>query len=160
MAPPRRPDPEPLETDDVRAVTVGTVAWAVLLLALLAAYPRLDEDGRGSWVWIAAAGFRCDRRRNQEQRPRRRYVARSLSRSPPVSRRVGRPPAATRSAARPPARGPRAGRRPASARPSHRPPRPGRGQPVGRGRVHRPPGVDPPGHVVAGDGQLLVLLPR
>jgi len=57
MAPPRRPDPEPLETDDVRAVTVGTVAWGVLLLALLAAYPRLDDDGRGSWVWIAAAGF-------------------------------------------------------------------------------------------------------
>lgn len=57
MAPPRRPDPEPLETDDVRAVTVGTVAWGVLLVAVLVAYPRLDDDGRGSWVWIAAAGF-------------------------------------------------------------------------------------------------------
>jgi hypothetical protein len=57
MAPPRRPDPEPLETDDVRAVTVGTVAWGVLLVVLLAAYGRLDDDGRGSWVWIAAAGF-------------------------------------------------------------------------------------------------------
>jgi hypothetical protein len=57
MAAPRRPDPEPLETDDVRAVTVGTVAWGVLLVVLLAAYGRLDDGGRGSWVWIAAAGF-------------------------------------------------------------------------------------------------------
>ena len=57
MAPPRRPDPEPLETDDVRAVTVGTVAWGVLLVVLLVSYQRLDDDGRGSWVWIAAAGF-------------------------------------------------------------------------------------------------------
>ena len=57
MAPPRRPDPEPLETDDVRAVTVGTIAWGVLLVVLLVSYPRLDDDGRGSWVWIAAAGF-------------------------------------------------------------------------------------------------------
>ena len=57
MAPPRRPDPEPLETDDVRAVTVGTVAWGVLLVVLLVSYQRLDDDGRGSWVWVAAAGF-------------------------------------------------------------------------------------------------------
>lgn len=57
MAPPRRPDPEPLETDDVRAITVGTVAWGVLLVVLLASYGRLDDDGRGSWVWVAAAGF-------------------------------------------------------------------------------------------------------
>ena len=56
MAPPRRPDPEPLRTDDVTAVTVGTVAWAVLLVVLVAMYGRL-EDGHESWVWIAAAGF-------------------------------------------------------------------------------------------------------
>jgi len=57
MAPPRRPDPEPLRTDDVTAVTVGTVAWAVLLVVLLAMYGRLEDDGHESWVWIAAAGF-------------------------------------------------------------------------------------------------------
>ena len=57
MAPPRRPDPEPLHTDDVTAVTVGTVAWAVLLVVLLAMYGRLEDDGHESWVWIAAAGF-------------------------------------------------------------------------------------------------------
>jgi hypothetical protein len=57
MAPPRRPDPEPLRTDDVTAVTIGTVAWAVLLVVLLATYGRLEDDGHESWVWIAAAGF-------------------------------------------------------------------------------------------------------
>ena len=57
MAPPRRPDPEPLETDDVRVVTIGTIAWGVLLVVLLASYGRLEDDGRGSWVWVAAAGF-------------------------------------------------------------------------------------------------------
>ena len=56
MAAPRRPDPEPLRTDDVRAVTIGTVAWAVLLVVLLILGDRLDEQGRGSWVWVAAAG--------------------------------------------------------------------------------------------------------
>jgi hypothetical protein len=57
MAPPRRPDPEPLPTDDVTAVTVGTVAWGVLLIVLLALYGRLEDSGRESWVWVAAAGF-------------------------------------------------------------------------------------------------------
>ncbi|MEO6206199.1 MAG: hypothetical protein ABIO67_12595 [Mycobacteriales bacterium] len=31
---PRRPDPEPLETDDVRLVAVGTGLWAVALVVL------------------------------------------------------------------------------------------------------------------------------
>src|SRR5215218_1885737 len=57
MAPPRRPDPEPLRTDDVTAVTVGTVAWGVLLVVLVVLHDRLEDDGRGSWVWVAAAGF-------------------------------------------------------------------------------------------------------
>jgi hypothetical protein len=57
MAPPRRPDPEPLRTDDVTAVTVGTVAWGLLLVVLVALHGRLEESGRESWVWIAAAGF-------------------------------------------------------------------------------------------------------
>lgn len=57
MATPRRPEPEPLETDDVRVVALGTVLWAVALAASVLLGGRLDEDGRGSWVWIAAAGF-------------------------------------------------------------------------------------------------------
>lgn len=57
MAAPRRPDPEPLRTDDVTAVTVGTVAWGVLLVVLVALHGRLEDSGRESWVWVAAAGF-------------------------------------------------------------------------------------------------------
>ena len=36
-APPRRPDPEPLELDDTRFVLVGTLLWFAGLLALLVA---------------------------------------------------------------------------------------------------------------------------
>jgi hypothetical protein len=57
MAAPRRPDPEPLVTDDVKIVTFGTVLWAVALVAALALRGRLDDDGRDSWVWVAAAGL-------------------------------------------------------------------------------------------------------
>ena len=57
MTPPRRPDPEPLRTDDVAAITVGTIAWAVLLVALLLLRGRLEDAGNEEWVWVAAAGF-------------------------------------------------------------------------------------------------------
>ena len=57
MAPPRRPDPEPLRTDDVAAITVGTIAWAVLLVVLLLLHGRLEDSGNESWIWVAAAGF-------------------------------------------------------------------------------------------------------
>jgi hypothetical protein len=83
MAPPRRPDPEPLETDDVRAVTVGTVGWGLLLLVLLAAYPRLDDDGRGSWVWIAAAGFGLGLVGVRHVRRRRAALSRAVPPSAP-----------------------------------------------------------------------------
>lgn len=47
----RRPDPEPLRTDDRRTVLVGTVIWAVLLVAAVVLRGRLEESGRGWWVW-------------------------------------------------------------------------------------------------------------
>ena len=50
-SPPRLPDPPPLQTDDVRAVGIGTVAWLVALLVLLPFTGRLREDGHG-WVVI------------------------------------------------------------------------------------------------------------
>lgn len=53
MAANRRPDPEPLETDDVRLITLGTLAWLVVLVVLLVT----DAGGeRDRWVWVAAAG--------------------------------------------------------------------------------------------------------
>jgi hypothetical protein len=57
MVPPRRPDPEPLETDDVMVVTVGTALWGVALVVTAALHGRLGDEGRTSWVWISAAGF-------------------------------------------------------------------------------------------------------
>jgi hypothetical protein len=46
-----------METDDVAIVTVGTVLWAVALAAALLLQDRLDDQGRDSWVWVAAAGL-------------------------------------------------------------------------------------------------------
>jgi hypothetical protein len=66
-----RPDPPPLETDDVRTVTVGTAAWAVALVVLVVL--RLADVTRVEGWWIAMcacglalglAGIRyCQRRR-------------------------------------------------------------------------------------------------
>jgi hypothetical protein len=56
VPPPRRPDPEPLEADEVTLITVGTALWAVALVVAFVLRDRLDDDGRGRWVWVAAAG--------------------------------------------------------------------------------------------------------
>ena len=51
----RQPDPEPLETDDVRVVLVGTAAWAVALVALAVA--RLaGAPVHGWWLVMCAYG--------------------------------------------------------------------------------------------------------
>lgn len=49
----RRPDPEPVETDDVAIITAGTVLWVLALVVLLVLRGRLEDD---DWVWVAAAG--------------------------------------------------------------------------------------------------------
>jgi hypothetical protein len=56
VTPPRRPAPEPLETDDVTVVVVGTALWLVGLVVTLVLHDRLDRSGRGDWVWIMCAG--------------------------------------------------------------------------------------------------------
>jgi H+/Cl- antiporter ClcA len=53
MTRPRRPDPPPLETDDVRIAVVGTGAWAVALVALLLIGP--PEADRW-WLWVCVTG--------------------------------------------------------------------------------------------------------
>ncbi|MDP9101579.1 MAG: DUF2530 domain-containing protein [Actinomycetota bacterium] len=53
MAPPRRPDPEPLETDDVRTVALGTLAWAVALAVL--SVVRLAGGSVRTW-WLVMCG--------------------------------------------------------------------------------------------------------
>ncbi len=57
MSESRRPDPEPLRTNDVRTVAIGTVLWAVAFVALLPFWSRLDDDGRLWWVATCACGF-------------------------------------------------------------------------------------------------------
>jgi hypothetical protein len=53
---PRRPAPEPLQTDEVRVVMVGTALFALGLVLTLAFHGRLADDGRGDWVWITVCG--------------------------------------------------------------------------------------------------------
>lgn len=53
---PRRLDPPPLETDDVRVVSLGTALWTALLVGLLPFRSRLAESGHGWWLWTCLAG--------------------------------------------------------------------------------------------------------
>lgn len=74
---PRRPDPPPLETDDVRAVSIGTAIWALALVGLLPLRARLVAAGRGWWLWVCAVGVLlglagvayCVRRRRRRSLP-------------------------------------------------------------------------------------------
>ena len=73
MAPrrPQRPDPAPLETDDVRIVVIGTAGWALALVVL--AVLRLVDVGdvQGWWLVMCVTGIAlglfgvryCQRRR-------------------------------------------------------------------------------------------------
>lgn len=53
----RRPDPEPLEVDEIRVVLIGTAVWAVALVGLLLLGQGLDDDVRNRWVGTCAAGI-------------------------------------------------------------------------------------------------------
>jgi hypothetical protein len=53
----RRPDPPPVETNDVRTVTIGTALWGVAFLALLPFQDRLRDNGRLWWLGACAFGF-------------------------------------------------------------------------------------------------------
>jgi len=68
-------DVPPLDVDGVRAVGIGTVIWLVAFVAMLPFYGRLQETGRGWWLWTCLAGFGlgaigveyCRRRRARRQ---------------------------------------------------------------------------------------------
>ncbi len=53
----RRPDPEPVKTDDRKAVLIGIVLWLAALAVLLLFLPQLGESGRGWWLWTCIAGL-------------------------------------------------------------------------------------------------------
>jgi hypothetical protein len=52
----RRPDPPPLETNDVVLVAVGTAGWALALVVLLL-LDAVGKDIHGWWLWMCAAGI-------------------------------------------------------------------------------------------------------
>jgi hypothetical protein len=51
-----RVSPQPVESDGVRIVVVGTVLWVVALGVLLVFHDRLSDNGRGWWIWVCVAG--------------------------------------------------------------------------------------------------------
>ena len=51
----RRPDPEPLEADEVRLVTGGTVLWALAFVVLLVARIA-GADIHRWWITMCACG--------------------------------------------------------------------------------------------------------
>ena len=56
-AEPQRATPEPMETNDVLIVGVGTALFAAAFVVLLALHGTLQHSGRGQWTWIALSGF-------------------------------------------------------------------------------------------------------
>ena len=52
----RRPDPAPLVTDDRATILAGIGLWLVAFVVALALRARLEEQGRGWWIWTALAG--------------------------------------------------------------------------------------------------------
>jgi hypothetical protein len=53
--PDRRPDPPPLESNDVRAVAAGTAAWAVGLVVLIVL--RVTDAARVETWWLVMCGY-------------------------------------------------------------------------------------------------------
>lgn len=47
---------EPLSVTGITTVTIGTAVWAVLFALALFFRHTLEAQGRGDWLWIAAAG--------------------------------------------------------------------------------------------------------
>lgn len=56
--PPRRPDPEPLETDDRRVVLVGIALWAVAFVVLVVFFrDDLRRHHATYWLWSCLIGI-------------------------------------------------------------------------------------------------------
>lgn len=53
----RRPDPQPVEVDAVKVVAIGTMLWAIALLASLLFLSTLRSDGHLWWVPTAGIGL-------------------------------------------------------------------------------------------------------
>ncbi len=53
----RRPDPEPVKTDDRKAVLIGLGLWLLALAVLLVFLGPLLASGNGWWLWTCLIGF-------------------------------------------------------------------------------------------------------
>ncbi|CAO1653034.1 DUF2530 domain-containing protein [Salinibacterium sp. NYA9b] len=53
----RRLDPEPVQTDDRKAMLVGMVLWIIGLALLLLFIEPLNASGNLWWLWTAVAGL-------------------------------------------------------------------------------------------------------
>lgn len=75
--PERRPDPAPMEFDEVRLIGAGIALWVVALILTLVFRGTLCAHGHGDWSWICAAGigggllgmWYCHRRRQRLRHP-------------------------------------------------------------------------------------------
>ncbi|MBX3089417.1 MAG: DUF2530 domain-containing protein [Cryobacterium sp.] len=53
----RRPDPEPVKTDDRKAMLVGLVLWLLALVGLLLFLGSLVSSGLQWWLWTCVVGL-------------------------------------------------------------------------------------------------------
>lgn len=53
----RRPDPEPVKTDDRKPMLIGIVAWLVALAVMLVFIGPLTEAGNAWWLWTCVFGI-------------------------------------------------------------------------------------------------------
>jgi hypothetical protein len=66
-------DVEPLDLDGLRTVEVGTALFFLGFVGLLPFYGRLQDDGRGWWLWMCLAGVGLGFIGIEYCRRRRRY---------------------------------------------------------------------------------------
>ncbi|MCL3838578.1 hypothetical protein [Aeromicrobium duanguangcaii] len=48
---------EPMDVDGVRTMTIGTIGWGIVAIALLPFWGNLQDQGRTWWLWTAIAGL-------------------------------------------------------------------------------------------------------
>lgn len=53
----RRPDPQPVRTDDRKAMLVGLAMWLVALGVLLIMFATLTAAGNGWWITTCVVGL-------------------------------------------------------------------------------------------------------
>lgn len=55
--PVERLEMQPMETNDVMIVAVGTVLFAIAFIVMLPMHSSLQHSGHGRWLWVALSGF-------------------------------------------------------------------------------------------------------